>query len=96
MAAVESLRAANQQLEARNTELMTRTQELAAQVAVLADRLSLREEEAGQDSESCSKPPSTDNIATRQTRGNDLDAATSFKAPSTAGTISMRRACAAR
>jgi transposase len=80
LAAVESLRAANQQLEARNAELVTRNEELAARVAVLADRLSLREEEAGRDSESSSKPPSTDNIATRQTRAQRRAAARQAKA----------------
>ena len=82
LAVVEALRAENQQLQARNDqlaaqvqELSARNEELVARVAILADKVSLREDEAARDSQSSSKPPSTDNIAARQTRAQRRAAA---------------------
>jgi transposase len=68
LAVIEQLRADSAALSAQNEELRTQNEKLIADNASLRDRVARLESEQKRDSTTSSKPPSTDPIATRQSR----------------------------
>jgi transposase len=68
LAVIEQLRADSTALLAHNEQLRAQNEELLADNASLRDRVAHLESEQKKDSTTSSKPPSTDAIATRQSR----------------------------